>query len=659
MSPNATVPRKLWENPNPSSTQLSKFTRALERSSGQKFPDYFALHDFSTSRRSDFWRFCFDYFPLVYSGTVPNPVVDESARMDSIPRWFTGVKMNFAQNILFVGDKDGKPVKSPGKEDDKIACTQVREGSFLEPIKQVSWGELRERVGRMAQAMRAHGVQKGDRVALVASTCLDTLTVFLATTSLGGLFSSSSTDMGTKGILDRLTQIKPKYLFMDDIAVYNGKRTDLRQKMREVVEGMKDIPEFKGIVTQARFPDAPADVASVPRTQTWASFISAAKSSELIFEQIDFSDPFLIVYSSGTTGQPKCIVHSAGAVVLNGHKEARLHRCVDHTSTQLQYTTTGWIMYLGSVQQLLMGCRTVMYDGSPFVPDNKNFLKLIGQEKVTHLGTSPRYMQTLQMAHIAPRDVTDLSHLKVVTSTGMVLSDALFEWFYDTAFPASVQLDNISGGTDLAGAFGTGNPNLPIYVGGCQCISLGMAVRVFDQEVEGGKGVKGRTVEDGVPGELVCTEAFPTMPVMFWGDNGQERYFSSYFEKFDNCWTHGDFILFHPITRQVFFLGRADGVLNPSGVRFGSSDIYNVVEGQFSDSISDSICVGQRRPNDSDESVMLFLLMKQGHKFTPQLVRQVKSAIKKEHGPRHVPKYIFETPDIPVSGQKRLAMTAN
>ncbi|ETN44712.1 acetoacetate-CoA ligase [Cyphellophora europaea CBS 101466] len=649
MAPDQSVPRKLWENPNPTSTQLYKFTRAIEQSSRQTFPDYFALHKYSCSHRSDFWRFCFNYFPIVYSGTVPNPVVDESARMDSIPRWFKGVKLNFAENILFVGDKNGSQKKSPGKEDEKIACTQVREGSFLEPIKQVSWGELRERVGLLANAMKAHGVQKGDRVALVASTCLDTLTVFLAITSLGGIFSSSSTDMGTKGILDRLTQIRPKYLFMDDIAVYNGKRTDLRQKMKEIIEGMEGISEFEGIVSQARFADAPADMSSVPRTQTWANFVSKATSSELVFEQIDFSDPFLIVYSSGTTGQPKCIVHSAGGVVLNGHKEARLHRCVDHTSSQLQYTTTGWIMYLGSVQQLLMGARTIMYDGSPFVPDNKNFLKLIGQEKVTHLGTSPRYLQTLQMNNISPREVTDLSNLKVVTSTGMVLSDALFEWFYDVGFPAKVQLDNISGGTDLAGAFGTGNPLLPIYVGGCQCISLGMAVSVFDQEIEGGRGIKGRAVEDGVPGELVCVEAFPTMPIMFYGENGKQRYFSSYFEKYDNCWTHGDFILFHPITKQVFFLGRADGVLNPSGVRFGSSDIYNVIEGQFADSVSDSICVGQRRPNDADESVMLFLLMKNGKKFTPQLVRAVKQAIRKEHGPRHVPKYVFETPEIPTT----------
>ena len=291
--------------------------------------------------------------------------------MDSIPKWFQGVKMNFAENILYCGDKSGRSVLSPGKEDDKIACTEVREGSFLEPIRHLTWRELRQRVGRMAQAMRARGVRKGDRVAIVASTSIDTLTVFLAVTSLGGLFSSSSTDMGVRGILDRLLQIKPKYLFMDDWAIYNGKKVDLRPKMKEVVAGMKGVSEFEGIVSQYRFSHSPADLSSVPSAQTWETFLSAAQSSELVFEPLDFSDPFLIVYSSGTTGQPKCIVHAVGGVILNGHKEGRLHRCIDHTSSQLQYTTTGWIMYMASVQALLMGARMILYEVSTFLRDVK------------------------------------------------------------------------------------------------------------------------------------------------------------------------------------------------------------------------------------------------------------------------------------------------
>jgi acetoacetyl-CoA synthetase len=334
-------------------------------------------------------------------------------------------------------------------------------------------------------------------------------------------------------------------------------------------------------------------------------------------------------------------------VILSGHKEARLHHCIDKTSTQLQYTTTGWIMYLLAVQVLVTGARAVLYDASPFVPKPENFLKLIGDQKVTHLGVSPRYFSTLQQNGIVPQKVADLRHLKVITSTGMVLPDALFEWFYDTAFSPSVRLDNIAGGTDVAGAFGTGNPILPVYVGGCQFFSLGLPVQVMDQTIESGNvGVK---VEDGVPGELVATKAFPTMPVKFWGENGQQRYYDGYFARFKGVWAHGDFIILYPVTKNIIFLGRADGVLNPSGVRFGSAEIYTIIDARFRDTIQDSICVGQRRPEDDDESVMLFLILQPGKKFTPELVQQVNAAIKKEMSPRHVPKHTFETLEIPVS----------
>ncbi len=495
--------------------------------------------------------------------------------------------------------------------------------------------------------MKAHGISKGDRVALIASNSLDTLTVFLATTALGGLFSSSSTDMGNKALLERLVQIEPKLIFMDDWAVYNSKRIDLRTRMRDLSVAMKKVGGFQGIISQARFNDAPADISYILDCQTWNTFISAANGSTVLeFEQLDFGDPMIIVYSSGTTGIPKAIVHSVGGIVLSGHKESTLQRSVDHTSTQLQYTVTGWMMYMSAVQLMLTGARLILYDGSPFVPDVSALIRLVEQEAITHLGVSPRYLQTLQMNHISPRQIADLSSLQAVTSTGMVLSDSLFNWFYDVGFPTSVQLCNISGGTDIAAAFGTANPLLPIYVGGCQCMALGMAVEVYDSTIESGKS---KPVRPGIPGELVCTEAFPTMPVKLWGANGHARYHSSYFEKYDGVWTHGDFIMIHPQTKQVIYFGRADGVLNPSGVRFGSSDIYGVVDTFFSDVVADSLCVGQRRPKDDDESVMLFLLMRPGKPFIADLVRAIKATIRRELSPRHVPRYIFETPEIPVS----------
>jgi acetoacetyl-CoA synthetase len=373
--------------------------------------------------------------------------------MDSIPRWFEGVRLNFAENILyFSGRSTGKRTTAGGKEDNKVAVTEVREGGT--EVRHYTWLELRRQVALLANAMRSRGVKKGDRVAVIASNSFDTLCVFLAVTSLGGLFSSSSTDMGTKGILDRLLQVDPVYVFFDDWAIYNGKSIDLRPKIQDVLDGLKPLKNFKSIVTQPRFTYY-ASVADLRDTMTLSRFLVAAQGDFTPrFERLEYRDPFLVVYSSGTTGVPKCIVHSVGGVLTSAMKEGRLHRDVGPDTVQLQYTTTGWIMYMSSVLNLLSGARAVLYDGSPFQPSPRAFIKVIGEQKVTNLGLSPRFFHELQKNNISPREVTDLSSLRACTSTGMVLKDQLFEWFYDKGFPAHVQLANISGGTDLAGCFG-------------------------------------------------------------------------------------------------------------------------------------------------------------------------------------------------------------
>ncbi|KAF1991246.1 acetoacetate-CoA ligase [Aulographum hederae CBS 113979] len=644
------APRKLWEHPDPQNTRMARFMRKANQDYGLNMKTFQDLYDWSVGpTRTDFWRLLWESEAnLIYSGTYTT-VVDTSARMDSIPKWFEGVHLNFAENVLFFrapGSDAGAITTAGGKEDDKVATTEVREGAT--EIRHYTWKELRSAVGRLSNAMRAHGVKKGDRVAVVASNSFPTLCVFLAVTTLGGSFSSSSTDMGTKGVLDRLLQITPRWVFMDDYAVYNGKTVDLRPKMKEIVEGMRGVAECKGFVSMPRFEEA-VDVSGVPSTMTTDRFLEAAGGKEaLVFERIAYADPFMIAYSSGTTGTPKCIVHSVGGVLTSVMKEGRLHRDIQTTDVSLQYTTTGWIMYMTAVMALLYGSRPLLYDGSPFQPDLKMFIKLMADQKVTKLGISPRYMAELQKAKISPREVADLSSLQSVTSTGMVLPDQLFEWFYDVAFPPKVQLANISGGTDLAGCFGMENPMTPMYVGGCQGPSLGTPIAVYDQQMEGGVGVKGKELPEGAPGEIVATKSFPNMPVFFWGDKGGKKYFDAYFARFDNVWTHGDFIMVHPLTKQILFLGRADGVLNPSGVRFGSAEVYGVIE-EFFPQIADSICVGQRRPTDNDETVMLFLMMKPGQKFTQGLVKEVQDKIGKQLSKRHVPKWVFETPDIPTT----------
>ncbi|KAH8205188.1 hypothetical protein TruAng_000600 [Truncatella angustata] len=513
------IPRKLWEHADPKSTNMWKFMQKVNGKHGLNLNTFWDLYQWSITNRSTFWSDEFEYANLIHSGSVKR-VVDESKCIDEVPRWFEGIQINFAENILWTrqpGDASDQH-GTVGKEDDKIALTEVREG--VSEIRELTWGSLRKLVGDYASAMQTNGVQQGDRIVAVAANSIETLAILLATTWLGAVFSSSSTDMGVSGILQRTVQINPKYIFMDDAALYNGKRVDLRQKITDI--------------------------------------------------------------------------------------------------------EAGWIMYLASVGSLLSGARTVLYDGSPFQPDLKTFVKLIGDQKVTKLGISPRWMHEISKAGISPRELTDLSNLQVVTSTA---------------------------NERKAGCFGQGNQLTPVYVGGTQGPSLGTPIAVYDSLLPNGPG---KEVSDGTPGELVATAAFPNVPVYLWNDKTPvgvkgSKFHSAYFARFDQVWAHGDFVVIHPVTKNVTFLGRADGVLNPSGVRFGSAEVYGVLERHFSDRIVDSICVGQRRPQDNDESVMLFLLMRPGQPFDKKLVLEIKDAIKRDLSKRHVPKYVFETPEIPTT----------
>jgi acetoacetyl-CoA synthetase len=335
-APTTTMPRKLWEHPDPTSTRMWRFMQSANARYGLRLSTFQQLHAWSVGeRRTDFWDLLWDEVGLIHEGSYAR-AVDASARMDSVPRWFEGVRLNHAENMLFTKGKGGG-VTTENKEDARVAVTEVREGGV--EVRDFTWGELRRRVGLLSNAMRARGVRRGDRVALLASNSMDTLCVFLATTTLGGLFSSSSTDMGTKGIMDRIVQIKPVWVFVDDWAVYNGKTLDLRPKITEIVNGLSGIKEFKGIVTLPRFAQ-PIDLTWVPRAMTLKQFVGAARgNSKLKFQRVEFRDPFLIVYSSGTTGVPKCIVHSVGGTMISAMKEGKIHRDIDSTTVGLQYTT--------------------------------------------------------------------------------------------------------------------------------------------------------------------------------------------------------------------------------------------------------------------------------------------------------------------------------
>ncbi|KAM0561796.1 hypothetical protein ACHAPJ_002967 [Fusarium lateritium] len=641
------VPRKVWEHPNPKSTAMWAFMQEANRRYGLNLTTFNDLYEWSCSKRSDFYAQLWASQNWIHEGKY-SYVVDESIPITKLPAWFPGIRINYAENLLWthpdlaLGDRP-----TLHKEDDSIAITEVREGNSS--VVHVTWGELRQRVARLASALKQRGVKKGDRVVMVGAHAVETCVVFLAITWLGGLFSSSSTDMGVGGLLQRTVQIDPKFVFFDDGALYNGKVIDLRDKIKGVVEGLKECPSFQGAVVVQRF-DAPNDTSHISKTERLEAFLSSASSTAPPIERVGFQDPMVVYYSSGTTGTPKAIVHSVGPILMSVAKEAVLHREITHKDVALQYTTTGWIMYLASVTRLAFGGRTVFYDGSPFVPDRSVLLRIVEEQHVTGLGISPRWLGELMKENIVPQKEADLSSLTAVQSTGMVLKEQVFDWFYDGAFPSSVKLANFSGGTDIAACFVMENPLSPIYAGGCPGRVVGTPMAIYPSSPDPSKPLS--PVPDGEPGDLVGTAAFPNIPLYLWNDTSPapgEKYTSAYFARFPNVWSQGDFAAVHPQTGHIHILGRSDGVLNPSGIRFGSADIYAVIEGAFAKEVAESLCVGQRRPQDSNESVVLFLLMKQGVKFDAELAKKIRERIAKELTKRHVPKYIFEVPDIPVT----------
>ncbi|PTD05437.1 Acetoacetyl-CoA synthetase [Fusarium culmorum] len=616
------VPRKVWEHPDHKSTAMWEFMQDANRLHGLNLKTFNDLYDWSCSKRSDFYAQLWASQKWIHEGSYAY-VVDESIPITKLPTWFPGIRLNFAENLLWTQGNAPGERSTLHKEDDKIAITEVREGNSS--VKNVTWGELRQRVARTASALKQRGMKKGDRVVIVGAHAVETC------------------------LLQRTVQIDPKFVFFDDGALYNGKVIDLRDKIKGVVEGMKECPSFKGVIVVQRF-DTAQDTSSIPNTQRLEAFLSSASSTPPPIERVGFQDPMVVYYSSGTTGTPKAIVHGVGPILVSIAKEGVLHRELTHKDVTLQYTTTGWIMYLSSVTRLAFGGRTVFYDGSPFVPDRCVLLRIVEEQKVTSLGISPRWLGELMKEGIVPQKEANLNSLTAVLSTGMVLKEQVFEWFYDGAFPNHIKLANFSGGTDIAACFVMENPLCPIYAGGCPGRVIGTPMAIYPSSADLTKPIS--PVPDGEPGDLVGTAAFPNVPLCLWNDTNPapgEKYTSAYFARFPGVWSQGDFAAVHPKTGHIHILGRSDGVLNPSGIRFGSADIYAVIEGGFATEVAESLCVGQRRPQDHDESVVLFLLMKPGVKFTAELANTIRERIAKELTKRHVPKYIFEVPDIPVT----------
>ncbi|KAI0044984.1 acetoacetate-CoA ligase [Auriscalpium vulgare] len=628
MDPFATS-KLLWTPPAPKRTKVEALRLFVNRTRGLDFKDYHELYQYSVSDYR-FWGDIWKFLGIIYSNPPTQVVAD--GYIKEVPLWFPGARLNYAENVLW-------------RNDDAIAITES--GEFGRVVS-ISYRDLREKVRVMANSLRVQGLQVGDRVAAIVANNINAVVLALATASLGGIFSSTATDMGVQGVLERYRQIQPKFIFSETEVSYAGKDINLVPNVLEIV---KDLTS-RGLARVILLPSvktgkeaAPSVLNSITNSFSLAQFLASGDGRPLTFEQLPFEHPLYILYSSGTTGAPKCIVHSAGGALMATKKDVAIGLDLNMDETYFQYTSTAWMMWPFMLSGLACGARIITYDGSPFYPDVKGFLKFISDQHITVLGTSPRFLSEVQGRGINPLAIGDFSGLRAIMSTGAVLTPPMFEWSYKAFGGAAIA--SSSGGTDICACFVTAVPSLPIYSGEIQGKSLGLKVEIFDPS--------GRNIEDsGAPGELVCTRPHPSIPVKFWGDDAKgTKFLKAYFDVYPGVWRHGDFIARNPKTKGLIIYGRSDGVLNPSGVRFGSAEIYTVLE-RFADVIDDSICVGQRRPQDTDERVLLFLVMRAGHSLDAALDQRIRDAIRSALSRRHVPSYIFQVDAIPytVNGKK-------
>lgn len=589
---------------------MTRFIRFVNHRYGLSFTEYNALYEWSVTAISDFWAALWDFLDIIHSKGYDR-VLDDDTKMPGA-EWFQGASLNFAENLLRYRD----------------AHTALIFKSEAKPAVKITYAELYDQVARMALSMKNAGVVRGDRVAGFMPNMIETVVAMLAASSIGAVWSSCSPDFGIKGVLDRFGQIEPKILFCPDGYFYNGKSFDSLERVAGILD---DLPATEKVVVVPYVNEQP-DISRLPRSVLWSDFISDRADPAMAFEQLPFAHPLYIMYSSGTTGKPKCMVQSAGGILLNQLKELVLHVDMRREDRLFYFTTCGWMMWNWLVCGLGVGATIVLFDGSPFYPDPEVLWQLAEDEKISVFGTSARYITALEQAGAKPGSRFDLIALRAVLSTGSPLPVEGFEYVY-REIKSDLQLASISGGTDINGCFAGGNPIGPVYAGQLQCRGLGMKVKAYD---ESAKAVTNQT------GELVCEAPAPSMPIYFWNDPDGEKYRNAYFRRFPGIWCHGDFI---EITDQqgVIIYGRSDATLNPGGVRLGTADIYSVVE--TLPEVADSLVVGQDWENDV--RVILFVKMNPDGVLDDALKDRIKKTIRDNTSPRHVPAKILQVDDIP------------
>ncbi|MBU7046641.1 MAG: acetoacetate--CoA ligase [Theionarchaea archaeon] len=589
---------------------MTRYMNFLKEQYELDFNNYDELYTWSISERADFWATLWNFFDVKassYETILENP----DNMLES--KWFQGARLNFAENLL----------------QSRNGTALVFKGENQEPVR-MTYKTLFQQVARLSNSLRDAGVTVHDRVVGFMPNMIETVVAMLATSSLGAIWSSCSPDFGTKGVLDRFGQIEPKILFTANGYSYKGKKIDSLSKISGILE---NLPTIEQVIV---VPYTDSDT-SLSYAVDYEDFLS--KSQNLSFEQLPFDHPLYILYTSGTTGVPKCMVHGQGGTILQHLKELVLHTDLKREDTIFYFTTCGWMMWNWLISSLAVGSTVVLFDGNPFYPQPGALFQLAEETGITIFGTSAKYLAEIEKAGVSPGNEYDLHKLKAILSTGSPLSVESFEYVYRD-IKNDVQLSSISGGSDIISCFALGNPINPVYAGELQCRGLGMKVEVFD---ENGKSIT------GVKGELVCTASFPSQPIYFWKDDNKEKYQNAYFDVYPNVWLHGDFA---EITSNngVIIYGRSDATLNPGGVRIGTAEIYREVE-SFPE-IQDSIVIGQNWMNDV--RVILFVKLREGIPLTDDLVNRIKKSIWENCSPRHVPSKIIAVADIPytISGKK-------
>ena len=593
-------------------SNMYAFMELVNREKGRNYRSYRELYRFSVDEPEAFWDILFRYLDIVHSVGYER-TVDDIHRFPGA-KWFPGCKLNYAENLL-------------RHEANDEACLIFRGEDKVRRV--LTWKDVKEQTFRLATALRELGVGAGDAVSAYLPNLPETIIAMLATAAVGGVWCSCATDIGPGAAFDRLGQVSPKVLFTTDGYYYKGKEFDTLPNAAQVAARMEGLKK----VVVVHYAGKPEDIATVPNAVLYEDFLAKAVPEPFVYEQREFNDPTVVMFSSGTTGKPKCMVQSVGGLLINQLKELVLHHDMKPSDRMLYITTCSWMMWNWQAATLGAGSSIVLYDGNPSYPDLDAIWKVLEEEGVTVFGLSASYIHALMAAGFNPREHADLRKLRMISQTGSALSEEGFRFVY-REIKQDLHFNSIAGGTDINGCFCIGNLLSPVYVGELQAPGLGMKIECYDE--------KGKPVRD-TQGELVCEIPEPSMPIWFANDPDGERYMNAYFRVYPGIWHHGDYVQFNSETGGVTYFGRSDSVLKPSGVRIGTAEIYNIVEKL--PEVQDSLAIGQMYHDD--QRILLFVQLAPGAELTEELKKRIKKDLRTKASPRHVPALIYAVPDLP------------